>query len=518
MPKVGVEKKEAVGNGVKRLAFTGLSVLFQIIFIVFIVLKLSRYFVWIVLLSDIISLLFSLLIYSASSNSTIKIPWIILILTFPILGLTLFVTIGLGIYTSGKRKVFLDVDERLLPLLKTESTALDNFTKTDKLKSGISRFIEKVCGYPVYENTDVIYFDDAYPAIEAQKEELKKAEEFIFMEYHAIEDKETWQGIEEILAERVREGVEVRVFYDDVGSIGFIDTYFVKKLEDLGIQCTVFNKASPGVNFLLNNRDHRKITVIDGKVGFVGGYNLANEYVNIDSPYGHWKDTGICIKGEAVKSLSITFLQMWDAVNQTKEAEKAAQKYIKEFSAKAKKDSFVQPYADTPADNIRTGEDVYIGIAETALDYAWFISPYLILTDEMIHAFGMAAKRGVDVRVITPGIPDKKSVYQITRSYYNSLVRNGVRIFEYTPGFSHCKMAVSDDKIAVCGTINLDYRSFYHNFENACLYYGNKAVLDTKEDFDNTLATCVEVSDKYLKNDKMISLGQMILKLFAPLM
>ena len=306
--------------------------------------------------------------------------------------------------------------------------------------------------------------------LRAQIADLAKAEKFIFMEYHAIEDAEAWKQIQNVLEERVRAGVEVRVFYDDMGSIGFINTDFIKKLNAVGIQCRVFNPFAPGLNVFLNNRDHRKITVIDGKIGFTGGYNLANEYFNITLPYGTWKDTGIRLEGDAVRSLTVTFLEMWNAVSDKDRNDTDFSLYLPECEYHAKQNGFIQPYADSPLDDEQVGEEVYISMANKAEKYCWFITPYLIITDEMTHALTLAAKRGVDVRIITPGIPDKKMVYSVTRSFYNSLVRNGVRIYEWTPGFCHAKMSVADDCMATCGTINLDYRSLYHHFENRMLY------------------------------------------------
>jgi cardiolipin synthase len=301
-----------------------------------------------------------------------------------------------------------------------------------------------------------------------------------------------------------------------MGSIGFINKDFVKRLEKKGIRCRVFNAFAPGLNIFLNNRDHRKITVIDGRVGFTGGYNLANEYFNLTHPYGHWKDTGIRLEGDAVRSLTVMFLEMWYAVK--KDGEDIAG-FLAMHDYRAKEAGFIQPYADSPMDREQVGENVYISLAESAVNYVWFITPYLILTDEMIHAFGLAAKRGVDVRVITPGIPDKKMVYSVTRSYYNTLVENGVRIYEYTPGFCHCKMCVTDDTAATNGTINLDYRSLYHHFENGCLYYGCQAVQETKADFDAILAQSTEVTEQYRTGrNAMLRFSQMVLRLFAPLM
>ena len=427
---------------------------------------------------------------------------------------------------------------------------------------GVVNYIRRNAGYPVYQNTEVRYFDDAAKGIEAQKEDMAKAQKFIFMEYHAIEDAESWHAIRDVLVERVKAGVEVRVFYDDMGSIGFINTDFVKRTQELGIQCRVFNPFAPGLNVFLNNRDHRKITVIDGKVGYTGGYNLANEYFHITEPYGYWKDTGIRLEGDAVQSLTVAFLEMWNAANPNDKDDKDFKKYVAASAAyyaikdknraeaerlqkdkenyfgimkeaigkeekylentevfKGKNLGFVQPYADSPMDDIHTGEDVYISIAESAQKYAWFITPYLIITDEMCHAFGLAARRGVDVRIITPGIPDKKLVYSVTRSYYNGLAHNGVRIFEFTPGFCHAKMSIADDLVATCGTINLDYRSLYHHFENGCLYADNDAVMDTKRDFEETFAQCKEVTDFYAHGrGAFMRLEQLLLRLAAPLM
>lgn len=322
-----------------------------------------------------------------------------------------------------------------------------------------------------------------------------------------------------VLEERVKAGVEVRVFYDDMGSIGFINTDFVKKLEVVGIKCRVFNPFAPGLNLFLNNRDHRKITVIDGKVGFTRGYNLANEYFNLTHPYGQWKDTGIRLEGDAVRSLTITFLEMWNAIKDSNQDDIDIDRYLPQNEYTAKENGYVQPYADSPINHEHIGEEVYISMVNKAEQYCYFMTPYLIITDEMTHALSLAAKRGVDVRIITPGIPDKKVVYGVTRSFYNGLVRNGVRIFEWEPGFCHAKMSIADDKMATCGTINLDYRSLYHHFENGCFMYDCTAVADMKKDFDQTFCTCREVTEQYRTGrSATLRLGQLFLRLFAQLL
>ena len=297
--------------------------------------------------------------------------------------------------------------------------------------------------------------------------ELKKAEHFIFMEYHAIEDASAWQELEDILAERAAHGVEVRVFYDDVGSIGFINSKFVKKLAGSGIQCRRFNPVIPILNVFMNNRDHRKITVVDGRVGFTGGYNLAEEYFNRTHPYGRWKDTGIRLEGDAVRSLTLIFLELWGA---TQKEPPEIERYLPEVPYTARENAVVLPYADNPLDDEATGENVYLNMIRSAKEYVYITTPYLILSDEMQRTLRLAASSGVDVRIITPGIPDKKLIFSVTRSYYAALAKSGVRIYEYTPGFIHAKQCVADGAEAVVGTINFDFRSLYLHFELSLIH------------------------------------------------
>ncbi len=513
-----VEQKASSKNGVKRLIFVLLSLVFEFLLIISLFVWLNDYAEWITIFTRILAALLVLFIYNKDQTSAMKMPWIILIMVLPIFGIALYFLIGLSASTKEMRKRYKDIDKVLFPYLPENKVAAEKLTDQDKRAANIASYIYGRSGYPIYDNTDIVYYDDGAKGLEAQKEELKKAERFIFMEYHAIENAESWQGIQEILEDRVQAGVDVRVFYDDMGSIGFVNLDFVKILESKGIRCRVFNPFVPGLNLFLNNRDHRKVTVIDGKVGFTGGYNLANEYFHLTEPYGFWKDTGIKITGDAVKSLTVTFLEMWNAIRGDDENDTEFDEYFQDHEYHAKEKGFVIPYADLPIDDERLGEDVYMSVASYAKDYVWFVTPYLILTDEMIHTLGLAAKQGVDVRVITPGIPDKKLVYSITRSYYNSLVKNGVRIYEFTPGFCHAKMSIADDRIATCGTINLDYRSLYHHFENGCLFTGCDAVLRVREDFENMMAQSREVTEDYRNPRAGRKLLQLFLRLFSPLL
>jgi cardiolipin synthase len=515
-----VEKKTARRNGIARLLFTLIAISLEIAIIVVFFVALNGRWSWASMCTRVVGFVIVLTIYAQHKTASMKMPWIILILLMPVLGIVMYLLIGLNGSTRKMRRRFDEIDGKLFKLLPVQPETDHSLSLYDKPLGNLSSYIENYSHYPLYRNTDVIYFSDAAEALEAQKAAMRSARHFIFLEYHAIEEKESWEEIEKILEIKAKENVEVRVFYDDMGSISFLSSDFRKRLKEKGISCRVFNPFMPGLNAFLNNRDHRKITVIDNRVAFTGGYNIANEYFNITHPYGHWKDTGIRLEGDAVRSFTVMFLEMWNAIKANDIDDSDYEKYLPEPEYRAKEtDGYVQPYGDNPIDDENVGENVYISLAERAENYVWYMTPYLIITDEMIHALSLAAKRGVDVRIVTPGIPDKKMVYSVTRSYYNSLVRNGVRIFEYSPGFCHAKLSVSDDKAGVCGTINLDYRSLYHHFEDGCLIVGKKAVFNIRDDIAAAMAESREVTELYRTGrSRFLRLGQMFLRLFAELL
>ncbi len=525
MSSMTFEGRKKRRNGIVRLVFSGLAILLELTFIIVLFTKLNRYAVWIEAGTRILAAMLVLGIYSRRQTSTIKTPWIILILAFPIMGVTMYIMVGLNGGTWKMKARYAALDKALLPLLPANADVLEALRGEDPQAAGISSYIANKAHYPLYHNTDVRYFGEARDALDSIISDISKAERYVFMEYHAIEDDKAWARIQKVLEERVSRGVEVYVFYDDMGSIGFVNMDFAKKLNKAGIRCKVFNPVHPALNLFLNNRDHRKITVVDGCVGYVGGFNLANEYFGITHPYGRWKDTGVRLCGDAVRSLIISFTEMWNAtyggpdigwdlIEGTR-----LQSFLETGAYMADKPSYVQPYSDSPMTSEQVGEEVYISIADKAEKYCWFMTPYLIITDEMSHALSLAAKRGVDVRIITPGIPDKKLIYSVTRSFYNALVRNGVRIFEWTPGFCHAKMSVSDDCMATCGTINMDYRSLYHHFENACFIADSDVIYDIRADFEKTMAECREVTEEYGdKRHAYLKLWQLILRLFAGLL
>ena len=508
--------KKFIKNSVGRACFVALSLILQIYWIVSAVNGAGQYYQYLATAFELLALVAVVAIYSQNRSSASKMSWIVLILVFPVLGLCLFLLVGQPWATKTMRMRFENVDQKLADLLPQKGGLVAELEEEEPGAAAQLRYLQDWCNFPAYRNTQVEFHAQTDAAFEALKRELRQARKFIFMEYHAIERSECFMEIEEILAERAQAGVEVRLFYDDVGSFTFINPKFVKHMEARGIQCQVFNPLVPFVSAFMNNRDHRKITVIDGRVGFTGGYNLADEYFNVKSPYGHWKDTGLLLRGDAVRSLTVIFLEMWNAV---KKRDADYSRYIEPIAPLAGAEGYVQPYADSPLDDERVGENVYLNLLKNARKYVWITTPYLILDEEMTAELTLAAKRGVDVRIITPGIPDKKVVYQLTRSYYAQLVKAGVRIYEYTPGFIHAKQMLSDDSTAVVGTINLDYRSLYLHFENAVLLYRCPAIADIRKDFEESFPLCAECTGRYTgKRPVKTRIVQSLLRLFAPLL
>ncbi len=510
------EEKTSVKNSIGRMFFVGVSVLAQVIWIMTLFVRLNRYSTLISLLFEAIAFLAVLRIYVMPENAAFKLPWIMLIMALPVLGLSLYLMFGHSGVTKGMQLRFEKIDAVLDRELGQDAQVAGRLREKDPAIANQAYYLHRYGRYPIYQNTDVIYYGDTVEGLEAQKEALGSAESFIFMEYHAIEDSQSFGELKEILADKARQGVDVRVLYDDVGSVGFINKDFIKRMEEANIRCRVFNPLLPFLNIFMNNRDHRKITVVDGRVAFTGGYNLADEYFNITHPYGQWKDSGVRLCGDAVRSLTCMFLEMWNVIKQT---DTDYAKYLPKTGYQALHGGFVAPYGDSPLDGEPVGENVYMNIVKNAKRYVYFTTPYLIISDEMNRELGQAVKRGVDVRIITPGIPDKKLIFQLTRSYYAGLAKNGVRIYEYTPGFIHAKQCVCDDETATVGTINLDYRSLYFHFENGVFLYDCSAVGDIKEDFLQTFPLCREVTDQYKSaRSRALRLGQCILRLFAPLL
>ena len=513
-----MSKKRTVhfGNSIPRAVFVALSVLLQAGWILLTILVLNESLPWVELLSRVLSVVVVLYLNSKHTNAAYKMPWIMLIIAMPVMGLSLYLLLGifgdLGSIGKRIRKVRLQTRK----YLKDGSDCKGKDGIQALPAAGLMNYLQDHADCPVYDHTSVHYYSEACDALDAMKADLEQAKSFIFMEYFIVSGDSAFQEISEILIRKAKQGVDVRFMYDDVGSVGYVNLFFAKKLSEAGIQCMVFNPALPVLNMFMNHRDHRKITVIDGKVGFTGGYTLSDEYFGRKITYGRWKDTGIRLEGEAVRSLTAAFLEIWSACSRKEEP---VEPFITVRHSVSGTQGFVQPYEDNPLGRERTAENVYLNLIYAAKKTLYVVTPYLIITDEMTNALGFAAKRGVDVRIITPGVPDKKIVYAVTRSYYAGLAAQGVRIFEYSPGFCHAKQMLCDGAVASIGTSNLDYRSLYLHFENNVILYGTDAVRQMSADFEELFPQCEEVTEKYRSGrSRALRAGQYILRLFAPMM
>lgn len=447
-------------------------------------------------------------------NPTYKITWIIVILLLPLFGGLFYLLWGNTPFNRARTQHQYEPNPPdFTDYMRTPATA--ELVARYPRHAGRARYIASLDGMPVWTNTEARYFRVGEEMFAAMCEELQRAQKFVFFEYFIIEEGVMWNTILDILKQKVREGVDVRVIYDDVGSIATLPAHYNRYLVSLGIRAVRFNRFVPTLNTYLNYRNHRKMMIIDGNVSFMGGINLADEYINKKVRFGHWKDTGIMLRGEGTANMTSLFLQMWEYV--TGETVPPLDAYLP--TAKLPPDGYVQPFADSPLDDINIGESTYLQIIHNAREYVYITTPYLVLDNEMITALTIAAQSGVDVRILTPGIPDKKLVYMITRSYYQQLHRAGVKIYEYRPGFLHAKCIVSDDDTAIVGTINMDFRSFFLHFECATCFYNSSVVGAVKQDILETINVSRRIDDVWLhKVPWLRSIAASVLRLFAPLL
>lgn len=502
-----------------RVVIFGLSLLVQMGWLVFAFVRLAQYSAWTSVLFTVISLAAVAYIINAEGSPSIKLPWVVLIVTLPLFGGMLYLLVGGKRPQRKMRRKLKVADDLTKPYTDDSRDLIGEIRRTNPYLAGEMAYISSF-GYPVYRRTEVTYFplgDDNFPVI---LEELKKAEHYIFLEYFIVQEGQMWNSILEVLKEKAAAGVDVRFIYDDMGCLFKLPVGYHRQMEAAGIRCICFNPFVPFLSVIMNNRDHRKILVIDGHTAFTGGINLADEYINVNSPFGHWKDAGIMLHGEAVWSLTLMFLNMWNAFRPDDKDKDLDMFRPKVWHEEAfEEDGYVQPYADTPMDNEILAENVYMNLINGASRYVYIFTPYLITDHEMTTCLFLAAKRGVDVRIITPGVPDKKTVYQLTRAHYPELLDNGVKIYEYTPGFVHAKCVVADDQVATVGTVNFDYRSLYLHFECGTLHYRNPVVQAVKEDFLETQKQCRQVTEYGKARTSLIrEIYFAVLRLLAPLM
>ena len=456
-------------------------------------------------------------IVNDSGMPEFKMTWLLFVILTPLIGTIFFIYVkmqpGTKFLRSRQAALKIETDEYMVQ----DPDVVDAIWASKSANANLSYYLSHQLGFPTYRNTEVKYFPLGEYKFRYLVAELKKAKRFIFMEYFIVEESYMWDTIREILIEKVSEGVEVRFMYDGMCAISMLPYNYPSQLRKYGIQCKMSNPMKPFLSTTQNNRDHRKICVIDGKVGFTGGINLGDEYINRKVRFGHWKDTAVMLRGDAVQSLTMMFLQMWNV------SERKPENYERYLTPKRKglkrELGYVIPYADSPFDNENVGEEVYFHILNHAKKYVHIMTPYLILDNEMITTLTRVAKSGIEVIIIMPHIPDKWYAFVVAKTYYKELIEGGVQIYEYTPGFVHAKVFVSDDDTATVGTINLDYRSLYLHFECGAFIYNNSEIDRIERDFQQTLAKCHKVTLIEVKNRSLLTkISGQILRLIAPLM
>lgn len=463
-----------------------------------------------------ISLAVGIHILNSPGDPTGKLTWMVLVIATPLFGAVLYLWIQMDVGHRLLHKRLSDIIDGTKDRLNSDSDVTEKLKLEHRDLYELSVYLDRFGGFPVYEGCAVKYFPSGEKKFEDLLIELEKAEKFIFLEYFIIDEGYMWGRILEILCRKVEEGVEVRVLYDGTNAIYKLPYSYPKKLEALGIRCKMFAPLRPVVSTHYNNRDHRKILVIDGKTAYTGGVNLADEYINKRTLYGHWKDAAVRVQGDAVRSFTLMFLQMWN-IDEKREDYDA---YLEpNFYVLPPQKGFTMPYGDSPLDHERVGEMLYTDMLNRAESYVHIMTPYLILDSEMITALTFAAKRGVQVQIIMPHVPDKEYAFALAKTYYHQLMAAGVEIYEYLPGFVHSKVFVSDNHKAIVGTVNLDYRSLYHHFECGLYIQDNEEVDAIERDFLETRAKCKKIGLDFWKEEKLTRrISGMVLKLVAPLM
>ncbi len=475
---------------------------------------LTARFVAIETILHIIGIIEIINIIRMSDRLSFDIKWIFIILLFPAFGILMYLFLYSGIYISKTGKSIIKEEKKANFFYKQDESVIEEVnTKYPYHKSYFRYFTNS--GFPIYRN---YYYDYYYPGEKGFKvmlEEMRKAKKYIFMEYFIIEEGLMFNAMLDIMKQKVKEGVKCRVMYDDCGSIDTLPASYAEKLESMGIEAVPFNKVSPIVNIIMNNRDHRKILVIDGEVAFTGGVNLADEYINQKERFGHWLDNVLRIKGPAVNSLLITFLTNWNAIRHD---DNDYSVYFSNKKYKKEKDGYIIPYSSSPLKHELVARSIYLDILNSANDYVYIMMPYLVLDEETLNCLIHTARKGIDVRIILPGIYDKKIVYMIGRSFYKQLIEAGIKIYEYQPGFVHSKVFVADDKICTVGSINTDYRSLYLSFENGVYLYDSSKLFEVKENFKDALSKSKQIDEEDASFEFIENIFISVIRIFASLL
>ncbi len=520
-----------------RFVIVSVLILVQIGVLLLSVFELSKHYAIISAFFWVLSLALTLVLINKNSNPSSKIPWIVIIGLVPLFGVMLYAMFSSSKLRKDEQKRLAKATSDQNLFFAREANSLLFLAQQDSHAASQSHYITQATGFPLYREEELTYFESGEAFFKCIIEELEKAERYIYLEYFIIQPGLFWQSILDVLKRKIAAGVDVRLIYDDVGSVRTVPFGYNLELEKAGIKTLVFNPYRPAPRTILHNRDHKKICVIDGATAFTGGINIADEYINHINRFGHWKDTGIMIKGEAALTFAFMFVNTWciyrdfeksyeslrpvKSLNETGSSEPAQMQKAGNFQygGRKYKNGFLHPYSDSPLDNELTGEQIYLNIINQSTRYLYITTPYLIVDHEIVLALQLAAKRDVDVRIITPCIPDKWIIHELTRSYYRELIENGVQVFEYTPGFMHAKMFLCDDIIATVGTVNLDYRSLYHHFECGVWMYNTQIIPKIKADFHESFARSREITKEYLAQTSLPRrFIRSIFKIFAPLM
>lgn len=493
-----------------------LLLLVQIAFLVSVIVRLSEHFLAVYFALMLLDLVLVVYITNTSENPSYKLPWIMSMLVFPLFSGLAYILIKTDLGHRLFKKAYADKVKETQKYLPQDPHIAQQLREQDAGHFNLSNYLLQYGGYPVYRNRCAQYFSDGAEMFESMKREICAAKRYIFLEFFIISQGTMWEEILHLLIAKAKDGVDVRILYDGFGTQLQMPHHYFTDLKQYGIQCKVFNGFKPLLSTSQNNRDHRKILVIDGQTAFTGGVNLADEYINRKERFGHWKDGGMCCTGEAAWSFTVMFLQLWELEHKDNGE---MERYRPAAIPPSNYDGYIQPYSDSPTDEEYVGKSVYLDIINNAKRFVYIMTPYLILDHEMITALGLAAKKGVDVRLILPHIPDKWYAYNTAWSYYRELLDASVRIYEYIPGFIHAKNLVADDSISVVGTINFDYRSLYLHFECAAVMYGCSIAETIRRDFQNTLSQSMEITPEDCRNRPLIKrMIGWILRIFAPLL
>ena len=502
--------------GKYRIAVVVASVVLQILLIVLLVRLLSNYAIFVYFIIQIIALIDIVFIADRRSNRSFIISWLLVISILPIFGHILYFMWGRCPSRDIRSKRIKDAIARGVSYLIKEPQIYSELGDLFPSRKRIAGYLGRK-NFPLYKNTDCQYFPLGELQYEAMLHDMEKAEKFIFMEYFTLSSGRIWDKFEDVLVRKARQGVEIRLMYDDLGSIITAPDDLPEKLKAFDIQVAQFNPVQRHISRLyINYRNHQKITVIDGNIAYTGGANLADQYANLFPKHGHWKDTAIRLEGDAVWSLTVAFLQMWESESE----EKIIYANYRPSKSSSNSAGYYQPFTDGPVNNPdNPAEVLYRKLINNAKNYVYITTPYLIIDNTMMDSLCNAALGGTDVRIITPKIWDQWYVHMVTQSNYGELLRSGVRVYEYTPGFIHAKTIISDDEHAVTGTINMDYRSFYLHYENGVWICGSPVLADIKNDIMDTFDISEEIQlEAWSHRPLRIKIIQAVLRLFAVLL